>query len=365
MRCPQAWWWSYREGLKPKTEQLGALWFGTGIHLALSEWYCGPGQQRGPEPAETWETFARDSYAFVKTADATDEAVAKYEDACTLGIAMMEGYRKLYGRDDHMHVIAPEQTFSLELPWPTDQQLYDVQPGAVMAVHAGTFDLVYRDLRSDWLMLGEHKTAKAIMTKHLELDDQGGTYWAVATRTMRARGLIGPKEHIRGIEYNFMRKALPDDRPRDAQGYATNKPVKADYVAALPLSALNVPALEGKDPEKVPLKVLEEACTQAGVTVLGERSKVQPPPHFVRHMVHRTKTEQRTQLLRIQNQALYLQAMRDGTLPVTKSPTKECSFCEFYSMCELQERGGNWEEFRDMTYQVKDPYADHRKSTEE
>lgn len=363
MACPQRWWWSYREGLKPKSEALGPLWFGTGVHIALAKWYIGPGLKRGPEPAETWAQFAGEAVAYVKTADATDEQVAKYEDAVTLGDAMLEGYRAQYGRDEHMHIISPEQTFSLELPWPLGQEVYHVQKGSVMAVHAGTFDLVYRDLRHDWLMLEEHKTAKAIMTKHLELDDQGGTYWAVATRTLRARKLIGPNEVLRGIEYNFLRKGLPDDRPRDAQGYACNKPIKADYINAL--TADGIIALQGKGLDKQTLPTLVAEAEKAGLTVLGERSKVQPPPLFVRHMVHRTKTEQATQLRRLQDQALYLQVLRDGTLPLTKNPTRECTFCDFYNMCELQERGGDWETFRDMTYRVEDPYADHRKSTEE
>lgn len=363
MACPQRWWWSYREGLKPKQERWGALWFGTGVHIALAAWYCGPGLKRGPEPAETWMEFAQGAETYVKVADATDEEVAKWEDAIALGVAMLEGYRALYGRDEHMDIIAPEQTFSLELPWPKGQQIYDVKPNDIMAIHVGTFDLAYRDLRHGWFMLEEHKTARAIMTNHLAMDDQGGTYWAVATRTLRARGLIGPKEVLRGIEYNFMRKALPDDRPKDAEGYYTNKPIKADYLNALHTDGII--AVQGKGLDKLTLPALVEEAARAKLTVLGERSKIQPPPLFLRHTVHRTAPEQATQLRRLQDQALYLQVLRDGTLPITKTTTKECTWCDFNNMCELQERGGDWEDFRDLTYRVEDPYADHRKSTEE
>ncbi len=60
-----------------------------------------------------------------------------------------------------------------------------------------------------------------------------------------------------------------------------------------------------------------------------------------------------------------MQMARDGLLPLTKNPTRDCSWdCSHFSMCELQERGGEWKEFKARAYSVKDPYADHRKSAE-
>lgn len=358
LRCQARWWWGYREGLVPRSAGFDALWFGQGIHLALARWYEGPGTVRGPEPAETFTGFAEDAVAYVKTADATEEEVAQYTDASVLGVAMLEGYRALYGRDDHMQVIQAEQPFSMDVPWPKGQDLYDVAAGDIMGVYAGTYDLVWRDLRNDWLVLEEHKTAKAISTRHLSIDTQGGSYWATATRSLRARGLIGPKESLRGIEYNFLRKGEPDDRPRDAQGYATNKPAKADYIHEMGRDY----GLTGKES----LQTLVDMANNYGVKVLGERSKVQPPRLFERHMVHRTSNEQASQLRRIQSDMFTMQMSRDGTIPVSKNPTRDCGWdCKFYQMCELQERGGNWEDFKRLTYVARDPYADHRKSAEE
>ena len=374
-RCKQRWWWDWREGLVPRSADLGPLWFGTGIHVALAAWYCGPGIKRGPEPGETWERYVADSVAYVKDMRpiGDDERVAKYVDAAALGVIMLEGYRARYGRDEHMHVIAPELTGSTEIPWPKGQNLYDVEEGDVMSVLAWTTDLVYRDLRNDWLAVEEHKTAKQISTRHLALDNQGGTYWAMATRSLRAKGLIKPKEVLRGIEYNFLRKSVPDDRPRDAEGYYVNKPVKADYVRALEshLSEARWGSEAEKEAEfarlkKLPLAGMEELAIANGLEVLGERSKIQPSALFERHMVHRTSVEQRTQLQRIQDEAFSMWPYRDGTMPLTKNPTKDCGWdCSFYQMCELQERGGNWENFKALTYRSQDPYADHRKSAEE
>lgn len=369
--CHQRWWWRWREGLVKRGAPPQALWFGTGVHLALAAWYCGPGTKRGPHPAETFAAFAQDELEFVKTSDATEETVAQYVTAQDLGVAMLEGYVQKYGRDDHKHIIQAEKNFALDIPWPRAvegrQLIYEGVDGQLLIRYAGTYDAVWRDLRDDSIRLDEHKTAKAITTGHLPMDNQGGSYWAIATRTLRHEGLIGPKESLAGIEYNFLRKSLPDDRPRDAEGYACNKPVKADYIAAINAEREKLPNKTGGSwvgPEptgKESLALLGDITSKLGLTVLGERSKVQPPALFERVMVHRTRSEQATQLKRIQDEALHMRVLRDGYLPLTLAPSRDhCGFCSFKAMCELKERGGNWEDFKRLQYRPEDPYAAHR-----
>lgn len=364
-RCQQRWVWHYREGLKPKSSESTPLWFGTGVHLALSEWYL-PGLKRGVHPAETFAQYADGAVATVKVADATEERVAQYEDGAELGVKLMEGYVRHYGTDPHMDMIQAEQTFGLDIPWPRPeearQSLYDTEPGQILVRYRGTYDGVYRDLRDNSVRLLETKTAKAITLGHLGLDDQAGSYWAVATMTLRREGLIGPTESIKGIEYNFVRKSVEDERPKDEEGYACNKPKKADYVAALEPYASQTPEQLGK----LTLPQLETEAEVHKLTVLGERSKSQPPAIFLRHEVIRTSKERNTQLRRIQDEAVQMQAVRDGSVAPTKNPTKDCNWdCDFFNMCELQERQGEWQEFKRIAFKVLDPYADHRKSAED
>lgn len=378
LRCPQKWYWAWRCGLRALNDDPDALWFGTGIHLALAKWYCGPGAKRGPHPAETWETYAEDSFRVVKTLqEVDDEAEAKWVDAQQLGIVMMQEYVKLYGEDEHKLIISPEKTFKLTVPWPSDQQLY---PGEIdqdgtsniLFNYVGTFDGVWRHADTGLIMLDEHKTAAQIATGHLPLDPQAGSYWAVAGRTMREEGLIGPKETLWGIEYNFMRKALPDERPVDAQGYACNKPEKKHYVAALMEAKAISPTsrsradvdLSASAMMALKLDDLKAWAVHNGITVLGERSKVQPAKNFERVPVHRTRAENVRQLTRMQHEGLHMQAVRDGILPVLKNPDRSCNQgamrCQFYEMCEFDEAGGNWRDFAKEAFVVEDPYADHR-----
>lgn len=358
LRCQQRWWWGWREGLVPRGAAPDALWFGTGVHVALAAWYKGPGAKRGPEPAETWKAWAGGEIRAMKIGGTLDdESEARYVDAVTLGVSMLEGYRALYGRDEHKLVIQSEKTFRFRVPWPADQKLYPDSDltGETLFIYCGTYDDVWRDAETGRIYLDEHKTAKTISTVHLTLDPQAGSYWAMAGRTLRDEGLIGPREVLAGIEYNFLRKGLPDERPRDTQGYATNKPVKADYITAL------TQYYHGIAPAKnLKLDELAEAAQKVGLTVLGERSKVQPAPLFLRQRVHRTSRERNSQLIRLQKEGVQMAAIKDGVLPIVKNPTRDCSFCPFLEMCELHEAGGDWTDLKRAGYTVRDPYADHR-----
>lgn len=367
-RCQRRWWWGWREGLKPVGAESTPLWFGTGIHLGLAEWYL-PGMSkrsgvnRGPHPAETFEAFAGDAMRSVKVATATEERVAQYEDGSRLGVILLEEYVKHWGRDESWSFIQAEKTFSLDIPWPgaDRQSLYvvDEQTGSLVQ-YKGTYDGVYRDLVDGRIKLLETKSAKAIQLTHLTLDDQAGSYWAVASHTLRAEGLIKPDESIAGINYNFLRKALPDDRPTDAEGYACNKPKKEDYTKTFAGWGSTA------DYSKFTLANLEAEAKSRKLTVLGERSKVQPSPLFVRELVHRTRPERQTQLRRIQDEAVQMQAIRDGLLPMTKNPNRDCSWdCDFFGICELEERQGDWRALAKIAYRVEDPYSDHRKSAED
>jgi Zierdtviridae exonuclease len=362
-RCPAQWWWAYREGLRPRGSEATPLWFGTGFHLALEHWYV-PGTKRGVHPAETWREYAKDALHTIKVSDATEERVAEYEDGAKLGEILCEEYVRHWGDDSHMEIIQAEQTFNLPIPWPKEagrQGVYETEDGAILVDYNGKYDAVYRDLNDGLLKLLETKTARSIVTTHLNLDDQAGSYWAIAALSLRRMGLMGPKEQLHGITYNFIRKGLPDDRPRDAEGYACNKPTKSHYVAAL----TGVDGWTAADLGKKKVDELEGIAAAHFLVVLGERSKVQPPPLFQRHQVDRTSKERNSQLRRIQDEAVHMQAVRDGLLPIIKNPSRDCSFCQFRAMCELQERQGAWEDFKRIAFKVEDPYADYRKSTDE
>ena len=311
-RCPQKWWWAYRLGLTPKHRGADALWFGIGVHEALAKWY-GKGKKRGPHPADTFLDWIGDEEAQIPAAYADHERAederAKYEDARELGEAMLVSYVEEYGKDEQWNVIAIEQSFSVRV----------TRNGEPIANFASTFDGVVYDEEDGQFYLIEHKTASSINTAYLALDDQAGAYWAVAGPLLKARGIMKEDQRLAGIQYNFLRKTKGDDRPRNEGGAYLNKD--------------------------------------------GSVSKKQPPRRYVREVVERLPVEQRSQMSRLADEVRIMNGMRSGELPVTKSTTKDCTFCEFFIMCQLHERGGDsWKEVAKADFTRRNPYEDSRKS---
>lgn len=356
-RCPQRWWWAWREGLRPKKESFGPLWFGTGIHLGFEHWFV-PGRVRGVDARVTFAKFVDDQVAHVKTrvadGDTGEETLARWVEAGELGKAMFDGYIKEYGHDEDWEVIAVEHPFQVTIPRPGTRE------GVV--VYAGTFDLVARRISTGDIYLWDHKTAASIQVGHLPLDDQAGSYWALAGTVLRRAGLIGPKERIRGIVYNFLMKAEADERPRNEDGLACNKPKKEHYVAQL----IGVDGWEEADLKKKKLEELESIAAANMLVVFGEVSKSQPAKRFHREVVLRTQRERRKQIERIGAEAVVMDLYRRGDLPLIKNPTKDCQWdCSYREMCELDENGGDVEEYKDMVFKQEDPYAAHRPQDEE
>ena len=307
-RCPQQWWWAYREGWTPKIKQADARWFGIGIHLALEKWYL-KGKKRGPHPAKTFDLWAGDEIGYAKTwlGDNYDEPV--WEDMHDLGVAMLEEYVRYWGRDPQWNVIATERPFSVKL----------VRNKKPVAVFRSRWDGVVRNLNDGRLYLLETKTASQISTSYLALDDQAGSYWAVASRVLRADGTLRPDENIAGIIYNFLKKIMPDDRPQNEGGAYLNKD--------------------------------------------GTISKRQPKPAFVREIVERGPAEQFTQMRRLTDEVAVMNAVRDGTIPLTKNTNRDCTWCDFFAACQLHERGSdNWLTVMKADHKQADPYEDTRKS---
>jgi hypothetical protein len=314
--CPQKWWWRFREGLVPNGEVADALWFGTGVHIALAEWYLN-GYKRGPHPADTFEAWAGDEMREIRAQlterDAEWYDEPKYMDAVELGIAMLENYVNTYGKDPGWQIIAIEQPFNVKV----------TSHGKAIAWFFSTFDGVMRSKDDGRIYLIEHKTASQIDLAYLELDDQAGGYWAVATAVLRGMKVLKPNEEIAGIVYNFLRKAKPDPRPRNADGAYLN---------------LN-----------------------------GEVSKKQSSPPFVRHTVERNQGELRSQMQRLADEVTWMNAMRDGTMPVLKFTGRHCArFCDYFNMCKLHENGGDaWLELADSLYTRRSPYDRYQKSASE
>lgn len=307
-RCRLKWHWNYGLELEP-TVAAPPLRFGELVHLALERYYI-PGRKRGPHPAATFIALYEEQLEQQPTLAVwdNDERIPADE----LGHAMLTHYVEHYGKDDHIEVLVPELPFQVTLNHP--------RTGKPYCTIVGKLDAVYRDLNTGRLGIIDHKTARSIGTGHLPLDEQAGTYFAIAPAFLRAKGMLGKKEKLSHILYNYLRKAKPDPRP-----FKVNKRGQKLYL--------------NKD---------------------GAVSKTQPPKHFHREPVWRGEADRKEITRRIMNTVWEMEQVRKGKLPMLKTPTERCQYdCPFKDPCELHEQGSDWQEMLKLGYTGWEPYADH------
>lgn len=402
--CQWKWQRNYIDRLQPKHDSGTALWFGTGIHLALEKYYV-PGTARGEDPVATWERYVSETRGdtnYVNTYHDGDSTFAV--EALELGSAMLRTYVEHYGSEEWMEVIATEYDFQIGIKY--DNYTHSgVEKDK--AAYVGTMDLVYRDLRDNKIYVMDHKTARALgssNTQYLPLDDQAGAYYAVAVTALRRKGLIGDSERVSGIVYNYLVKALPDTRPVNPEGLATNKPKKEHYLEALTkadvpttvtaysnpikkevVDALNAAGVEfelstpisdlklladqrgvevkGKAKERaMTIPELEEAAEKAGITVYGEVSSSQPTKRFDRVIVRKNPKQQNRQIRRMSEDLTAMSLVRNNLLAATKNPTRDCTFCPFQELCEIDEQNEDYSDMVEQLYTTWEPYATHEEA---
>jgi hypothetical protein len=352
-RCNWAWYQEYVLRHRPIVEHKDAAEFGTLIHLALATYYI-PGTKRGPHPADTFMHVAKDKIAAVRTTQyENDELVAKWEDFHDLGVDLMEAYVEHYGGDPHWDVLDAERRFDVVVPDTRYKPLVSEKGRKgfrPIVLLVGTFDLCVRDLNDDEVKMIDHKTCSSFQTHHLTLDEQASTYIAVATTGLRHQGLIGKTESVKGMEYNFIKKS---------KVYA--EPLKSHYIAALtkhtgenfnPTSKILWTKYLKDD--------LRELADSHGLAVRGEKND----PPFMRHWVPRTAKERQRQIVRISEEAQVMDMVRKGHLPLLKTPQRDCYYCKFFDLCELDESGGDTDYFIETTMKTYDPYSDHRQGAD-
>lgn len=366
-QCPQKWYYAYVDRLVPKGLKFDARDFGTGIHIAMAEWYV-KGTKRGRDLLETWEEYCQEYKTSMKKeaakTGAADWGEAHWTELYELGKAVLTAYLLEYGDDPHWDVIAAENTFQANI--------------ANKALDIGTIDLVVRDLNDGTIKVIDHKTANQFPRwEFLNLEDQGGSYSSLARHILLSQGKIGPKDRVSGMEFNYIKKIMPDTRPVNADGKATNKPLKKHYVEALlrqdretgdladyaddkGISKAVAEEVMAKEYNRMKIVELDVEAHDRQLVVLGDVSKDQRLESFHREFVGRTRKQQQKQLDRIVDDVTVMEMARSGQIPILKAPGKLCGWCDFFDLCNIDENMDDTEHFKKRAFDVRDPYHDHR-----
>jgi len=310
-RCRYLWYLNYVLRRRPNIDR-PPLRFGSLIHAALAAYYV-PGDRRGPHPARTFKKlYQQDADAAGEFGYRVDEDEV-WADAAVLGPAMMENYIDHYGRDSDWQVLVTEHPFSIRVR-------HDIP-----FIYTGVLDLVARHKPTNKLWMWDHKSTAGIERdpRWLLLDEQAGAYWTFGLEWLYRQGFLKRNQKLAGLMFNFLRKAPPDERPRNSAGLSLNQD--------------------------------------------GSVSMKQPAPYFDRKMVFRDEDDRASVYDRVQRQwpqihAAYQSAKTFGVDSdlIYKNATKwTCQGCGMFDICEMHEMKKDWEELMEATTQVWDPYAEH------
>ena len=337
-----------------------ALWFGTAWHVVWANYYI-PGRKRGKDPHETWDEQMKFAHALIPTGDYSEDKERDWVDAVPLGHAMIDGQLKEWNGDPGWEVLSPEHRFATNVPFNARQieaklpyMFYGNMTRHITRL-VGSIDVTIRDHNDgrikvvDWKSAAQYDAVSAWLTK----DDQVGTYLSVGTAFLRTEGLIGPNEEVTGGIWSYARKQMPPDPATlDDQGRKRNKPQKKHFIECY-----------GNNldfDEKWPLPKMQAYADAKGGVVLGDVSKVQPLKLFWREEVARNKANRRRQIERIADDAEQIELVRRGLMGITKAPGKHCNWCKFKDLCDVDENGGDSEQYIKDVFRVEDKYSDHR-----
>lgn len=349
-RCPWLWHETWLKGLRSQREPTWA-WFGTAIHRALEIRYP-VGDKRG-SMGDVHDAFdesldGQTRRIWTEGGSLEDEEVV---DARTLGHAMLDGYAEEYGEDKAWTVLHTEQPFQINVPHPD-------KSGRILVVYAGTWDLAVWDKVDKVFKIVDHKTRKTFPSnwEFYNMNDQQGSYLWVAKEVLVHKGILKKTDTIDGLIFNALKKAMPDTRPVNADGQACNKPTKQHYLDALGYATA---------PRGLTVADLAEQAASRGITVYGDPSVQQPTPRYHRHEVFADDRKRVAQARKVQAEALVMEEMRSGRLPIFKVPTEDCVRCQIFEYCELDDVDPlEARDFAAATLTARDPYRDHREDME-
>jgi hypothetical protein len=325
-RCEFLWDITYNQNLK-SGEDRPALRFGTLVHKALAAYYI-PGVKRGAHPAKAFtRAYKADLRKNQSKFGARMEEDDKWVDALELGVAMMENYVDEYGEDEKWEVLVTEHPFKVLVHHTIDRWSLDGTQTIALAGepwfwYTGVLDGVWRNRSSKELWIPDHKSAASLSDSklaYLQMDDQAGAYWSFGVEYLYASGILKPEQKLAGMLYNFMRKALPDERQSRVE--------------------------KGK---------------RIYLNLDGSDSKKQPSPYFMRMPIFRDEPDREMAKHRAMADFRRTEMLRSGELEIGKSPGQfTCPGCPARDICELHEVGADWATFRDQTTYTWDPYAEH------
>jgi hypothetical protein len=260
-RCRRYWDWSSpsRTNLRRKVHIFGInvpLWYGTGIHYCLENYY-NPLIRRDPVEAWLWwfdlqwnggivyedqldlsydlhpqEKIWENEHIHANQPPAwtvkglrelhPDPNVDEFMALKELGVGMMTFYKEYAAREDDFIVVSAESTFSIPLGFTAiDRREDSPNYGKELEVHArGKRDAIIQRIRNEKFGIYDHKTAAKIGEDYftqLENNPQFSTYMWASMEEARIHDL--PWKKVEWVCCNALRKVAPSPPHITTRGF--------------------------------------------------------------------------------------------------------------------------------------------------
>ena len=398
LRCRRYWDWSSpaRNNLSLRADIHGVntdLWFGTGIHWALEQYYA-PGQAIRRDPVEAWLTWydvqwrggtvgtewldkvydlnprpvppntpeylaqfgdkpiefdTMDLWVVRGLEDILPDADGdKYEELRELGLRMMTFYKQYAEANDAFEVLVVEHDFSIPI-WDyendciltaTDLREHSPNYGKKLEVHnRGRMDAIWSKPNGK-LGVIDHKTSSRIdedFFEKLDTDEQVTSYLYAAEVEATYYGLPYAGEAMEECIYNVLRKAFPQP-PTVVRGGLFSIDRKAESCTYDMLTSW----MQEND-------VTYESLPEKHQFYVDWLQEVGAEQFIIRKQVRRNRHQ-----LQAAGYTLYQQAM-DMLVPDVRiyrnmSNDFKCLGCQFRAPCLAKDDGGDWEQLINDNY---------------
>jgi hypothetical protein len=325
-RCELKWYWNWKRGLTPRAKTFGALDLGTWVHETLAAWYVTPKRKPGQLVA-IMETVIANAFRMAEAEGAPTEVLEGATELAALAVGMMAHYGKAYGRDPAIDVVGVE--IPLTFWYPVDNVPGFPPDEIVQVAHWLKPDGLIRLKGREGFYLLETKTAATIRHQHIAIDDQARPYMAMAEHCLKRDGIIAKREKVVGILYNWLRKAVPPDKPANAEGLYLNKDGS--------VSARQPPPFFKREP-----------------FTMSRRAKIQ-----VLERVHR-------EVIRMTRMTAALRENPPGWQALNKTPHYSCpKYCDYFAMCSLHDEGADIGAMQRSMFITRNPYLYADTTTDE
>jgi PD-(D/E)XK nuclease superfamily protein len=387
-RCRLYWDWTSpaRQNLSLRADIVGInlpMWFGTGIHWALEQYYT-PGLRRSPvESFRTW--FDIQWNGGVVTADWLDKVYdlepervappgngvntfpaykvrglndilpdpdpAEFEEMLHTGTEMMKFYQTYAEKNDDFKVLIAEHDFSVPI-WDYENdcilKAIDTREdspnyGKMLEVHArGRMDAIWERLAKLGIM--DHKTAQQIdenLPVKLETDEQTTSYLWAAEIEAQYYNLPHKGEPMQEVIYNVLRKAYPREPTKLTTGmFSTDRSKESTtYDILQRWIARNIPGVSLTEKQQGYLDYLKEVGDEQFII----RKPVRRNRHQLADAGYRLYLE--TMDMLSPNLRIYNNLRNDYS----------CLNCAFRTPCLAKMDGGDWQQLiRDNYVQARD-----------